>query len=99
LSRGQTLFSSRRSTRIRRAETRGGRKAHAVLACLAVLSLSLALPLSVLAISNQTSGPNLTNVNLTTGAVVTFEIVLLGLAAAILLMGRLLIPKKTKERS
>lgn len=68
-----------------------------VLVCLAILSMSLAMPLSALANSNQTSGPNLTNVNLTTGAVAAFEIMLLGLAAAILLMGRLLIPTKTKE--
>ncbi|HEV2138080.1 MAG TPA: hypothetical protein VGR53_04510 [Nitrososphaerales archaeon] len=69
-----------------------------VLVCLTVLSLSLTVPLSAWANANQTSaGPNLTNVNLTTGAVATFEIMLLGLAAAILLMGRLLIPKKTKR--
>jgi hypothetical protein len=69
-----------------------------VFVCLAVLTLSLAVPLTAFANSNQTSaGPNLTNVNLTTGAVATFEIMLLGLAAAILLMGRLLIPKKNKE--
>jgi alpha-D-ribose 1-methylphosphonate 5-triphosphate synthase subunit PhnL len=68
-----------------------------VLVCLAVLPLLLNVPLSAWAIANQTSaGPNLTNVNLTTGAVAAFEIMLLGLAAAILLMGRLLIPKKTK---
>lgn len=69
-----------------------------LLLCLAVLSLLLAVPLSASASSNKTSGPNLTNVNLTTGAVAAFEIMLLGLAAAILLMGRLLIPKKTRGR-
>jgi hypothetical protein len=69
----------------------------AALVCLAILTLSLTVPLSAWANSNQTAaGPNLTNVNLTTGAVAAFEIMLLGLAAAILLMGRLLIPKKTK---
>lgn len=44
--------------------------------------------------TQSTQGPNLTTVNLTTGAVATFVIVLLGLAAAILVMGRFLIPKK-----
>jgi len=48
--------------------------------------------------SQASVGPNLTNVNLTTGAVATFAILLLGLAAAILLMGRLLIPKKIAGR-
>jgi hypothetical protein len=69
-----------------------------VLVCIAVLILWLTVPLPAWAASNQTSGPNLTNVNLTTGAVAAFEIMLLGLTAAILLMGRLLIPKKTKGR-
>jgi uncharacterized membrane protein len=74
-----------------------GLSSRVVLVCLALLSLSLTVPVSAWANSNQTSaGPNLTNVNLTTGAVAAFEIMLLGLAAAILLMGRLLIPKKTK---
>ena len=86
------------------APPRASRLSQVALVCVFILStfMNVPQPTFSLAASNSTqttsstqpiAQPNLTTVNLTTGAVVTFVMVLLGLAAAILVMGRFLIPK------
>ncbi|MDA4124310.1 MAG: Rieske 2Fe-2S domain-containing protein [Thaumarchaeota archaeon] len=70
--------------------------------CLAIMSTLLAMPHAARALatsgnSTRTAvGLGSTNLNLTTGAVVTFIILLLGLAAAFLLIGRF---QKSQKRS
>jgi hypothetical protein len=70
-----------------------------ILSSLAVLSNLVAIPQAAWAFSaagNSTqapAGPSSVNLDLTTGAVVAFILLLLGLAAAILLMGRFLNPR------
>lgn len=66
--------------------------------CSAVLTSLAAFPQTAWAAaagnSTQTSvGPGTVSINLATGAVVTFIIMVLGLAAGILLMGRFLNPR------
>jgi hypothetical protein len=104
LSRNQLVNSERKPARRADPNQQFSGIPRIALSCMATLLLLLTMPQSALALnapgnSTQAStGPNLTNVNLTTGAVATFVIVLLGLAAAILLMGRLLVPKNNPGR-
>lgn len=75
------------------------RVSHAILASLAVLSSLATVPRAAWAFSaagNSTlapAGPSSVNLDLTTAAVVAFILLLLGLAAGILLMGRFLNPR------
>lgn len=70
-----------------------------VLASLSILTILATIPRAAFALSatgNSTlapAGPTTVNLDLTTAAVVTFILLLLGLAAGILLMGRFLVPR------
>ena len=104
MSRERARISDGNPTALQGRRPRVSRLSQVALVCLVVLSTFMNVPQTAwsTATSNSTqiasstqsvAQPNLTTVNLTTGAVVTFVIVLLGLAAAILVMGRFLIPK------
>jgi hypothetical protein len=93
------MTSDRTPTRMRDAGSRVSRISGSVFSGLAILSSLLTIPQTAWALTltaNSTRTPvglGSTNLNLTTGAVVTFIILLLGLVAAILLMGRFQKPK------
>jgi hypothetical protein len=83
------------------AATRGAKPstARTILASLAILSYLATIPPAAWAFSavgNSTQapvGPSSANLDLTTAAVVSFVLLLLGLAAGILLLGRFLNPR------
>jgi hypothetical protein len=96
---GWTLASHKTPTRLHDAKRPFLRTS---LASLAFVPTLLTLSQTAWALAGNSTQPPVgmgsTNVNLETGAVVTFVILLLGLAAAFLLMGRFLNPRNRTMR-
>jgi hypothetical protein len=96
---GRSATHDGRSNRDQHPKAQPPRARRAVAVLLLIASAAVVIPRTAWALSSANStqtnqGPNLTTVNLATGAVATFVIVLLGLAAAVVLLGKLLLPKE-----